>query len=406
MTLWILTVSPCLAVSPYLYIDAPADGTTFCVGQMLAAGQLKVHSDVTLESVSYMRVSAAAVPVAMSGGPDYVSSENVVFSEPGWYDIAAMSGGETAHAQVAVMQLVGMDVSSPASSLGGDNSDQFAVVKQSGCVLVVANLLPEMPQQGTDVVGNMLVWSGTGFEDTVVPRVKAVPTTEPLEAAVAASVCNAIHARKVWVIWGQITYNFSDAHDDDNNLSHSNPGLLIPWPEPTSAGSHVGPVTDSNGNSLLAWATKVEIIGTLEPTGVGAVLGGDLSFNDQTRTVNYWLLQSAPGYRDESLPSAPDMPGFIDNLTQQIVPVNDKIFAIDAPAMVLPGNSADGWIGVANNFINHIYYRGVAISDPKRWHSFIRGNVSSGTATTLSLNFEEDLVGNPVLPEYWTDDLW
>ena len=207
-----------------------------------------------------------------------------------------------------------------------------------------------------------------------------------------------------WVFWGDISYNFNGGFDTpDNQLTFANTNLVYTIPSPTTAGSYAG----SNGNNQLVAVCKNEIIGTLHPSGIGDVLNdiGNIgfTFNWQIATYNIWGDTVSPTDTHTSVGPVNDTPGFYVGITQQITPVHDKVFAIDAVGKYAT-NGLNSYTALAANFTNYIYIGSVKASDPNTWHSFTQDHFTGNNVVfTSTPNCGS---GNPTLPTTWTDSSW
>jgi hypothetical protein len=229
-----------------------------------------------------------------------------------------------------------------------------------------------------------------------------------------------------WVFWGYITYNGSSGFDTDDGLHFDNAGrqegsalVGLPLDNPKTAGPVAGMGLDSSGLHDFSYArTKIEIIGHLEPSGVGDVLGDtEFTFNNQLWTYNWWKLASAPtGGYDEHGDWAADTganggSGFVTNVTQQVTPIHDKIFAIDAPGMTEYVGST-GKEGFAANFFNQFFIGTVPASDCNTWHSYFKADFD---ATLVGQDMVWEVTFDPspnfgsydlTLPATWDSSAW
>lgn len=340
--------SPCMAE---FGITSPAKNAVFCLGGALSPGKLAVWSDCATEAPQ-ISASVGNASATMGGNtPEFENTDDVPLEEPGWITIYADDGGACGSSDVrdiAVVEFIGMTVCSPATSIGGD---QYAVVKQPGCVLVLAELIPEIPSAGTDLVANeKLSWSGSGYQDTVSPRIKAVPTTQPLEATVTAACCNGGDTQKIWVIWAQIEPRFEDYTSEGNARS-----FFV-----EEGGDTLGPRTDEDDGITIAEAIgKVELVATLLPSGVNTAIMTGWDFQG---TVTFH------DYENGTTLEADSRPDNGKSYSKDLIPDNDdKIYFIDAPTCGHNFNFSHTQ-ETYNNFTHWVTWKGTKCSDDEIWH--------------------------------------
>jgi hypothetical protein len=312
--------------------------------------------------------------------------------------------GQVGPINLTVVQLNGL-YGSGATQIPNDNNDVAALQDKGNpndVVTVKASLTPD-----TDFAATLLNWSGSGngwftigwlYNDLWACiggyATKGCPAEVPFWVTIDAvnwDYCD------VWVFWASIKVNTS-GWDGDDPLTFNNSNFTFPY----SPGQVDGPLAanvqilgNSNPNCFANagyWSvtvTKVEIVGTFSPKGVGNVLGNSMnvSFNNQQMYKNTWDegfypqaqewtcdQPSASQYKDD-IPcggSSSFFPG-----TQQWVPTKDKIFAIDAPGnqMQTSGfspSTARYYCGYASAFEDKVYVNGTTpASDIAYWHSFI-----------------------------------
>jgi len=220
-----------------------------------------------------------------------------------------------------------------------------------------------------------------------------------------SSSANTTPNRFVWIFWGQITYNTTTNFDTDDNCQFTvSNGCVLNIPQPQVAGQYGGMATDANGDFYTIGVGKCEIIGTLQPAGVGNVVGSDPGFTFDPQIIalyNGWALANSyswnGGFTTNYGPQN-DIP--FDHL-QQTTPTNDKLFAIDCPGVTVPVTT-NGCTAEAVNFTNYIYliYTGIPISDPGLWNNksqlIVNGPPGSGYTLTGIPN-----TGNVTLPTNW-----
>jgi hypothetical protein len=245
----------------------------------------------------------------------------------------------------------------------------------------------------------LVTWSGaTASSDKLTATVPATNVLGPQTVTASACSCTTT-PYTVWIFWGAITYNFSGGFDTYDGLSYASAAIPIPG-SPTNA----GPVAGNNGSGQLVARSKIEIIGTLQPAGVGNILGDiGFTFNNQMYSLNLWADSASPTDTHTSASGADNPPGFITGGTQQIVPNHDRIYAIDAPGM---NNNVgyNGYAGLAVNFQNCIYIGTVQASDQNTWHTFTQEQFTGTSVAFVSTpNFSS---GNPTLPTTWGASSW
>lgn len=251
----------------------------------------------------------------------------------------------------------------------------------------------------------------------------AIPATDNLTATVAAdsvsgptavtaSACDfTTDPFTVWIFWGAVGFNFNDDLADDDALTFTGwSGINLP--NPKKAGSAIGVFTTSSpGVSVKLAASKVEIIGTLEPAGIGDLVGNIFNFNPQK--VEYYVWAQG-GTRDgdpltsvsSSTAGAAHGPENDTTLPQQTTLTSDKIYALDAP-----GTGAfmaqTGYGALAVNFKTYIYIgsgsSAVKASDAGLWNVRCRATFSSSSVTATPCS---PGLGEITLPTTWGSTDW
>jgi hypothetical protein len=310
-------------------------------------------------------------------------------------------------------QLLSVGVTSGATQIG--TTTNWVAVKTNSTtdfVTVSAVLCPNDPNGAS-----LLTWSG-GQAVPGNPLARQVPRNVSAKTIVTASCCNTSYTAAVWIIWGTVSYNFVSVLNTDNNLSFANFGNagspINHFPNPRNAGPVIGASTFTlNGMtfSVLGANTKVEIIGTLSPSGIGKLFStaSPFSMNPQRRIYYIWSTDGT--FNGHQLPSVtsstagtPHGPDDDTPLPQQTTPVNDKIFALDAPGpLELYPPSVTGYEGLAANFTNYIKMGSTIISDPKTWNSHVKETFSGSSNTALPCSASS---GNPTLPTTWGSSSW
>jgi hypothetical protein len=221
----------------------------------------------------------------------------------------------------------------------------------------------------------------------------------------------------IWIFWVEISYNFGNPLDDDDQLTFSNTNFDFPlMTNPRNTGPYTDYVKNTrNGQWYYVAFNKMEIIGTLQPAGIGSVISNSLTFtfSDQYINFNAWDTSSDPGrYSRTSHEYVPDGggSGFVSGVSQQVMPVHDKIFAIDNP-----GNNMNEGVcqyywpynltayeGQAADFEDIVFINGannIDASDLATWHSFDQAAFASANNITFPVNH----VGTsaPTLPTTW-----
>jgi hypothetical protein len=309
------------------------------------------------------------------------STNNIPVSVTGIYDAVSLQS-------VTVMNAAQIDSTNWwAVMTTGTNTDY---------VYVTANVCPNLAE-----ATNVISISGGGPVPGN-PFQRKVPKWVSAETTVTVTGCTNTNVVKVWIVWGSISYNFSSSLDPDDSLSFANwSGFSLP--NPTSAGTYIGLV---NGNSVMLAINKVEIIGTLTPAGIGKLLTSGFSINPQL--IDYYVWSSDGTRNGGPLSSVTDSTagthhtGNDTPLPQTTSPVNDKVFALDAP-----GNGENvpttGYDALAVNFTNYIHLGGVVISDPGLWYCHARSTFSGSSVSATPCTAGS---GNPTLPTTWGDTNW
>ena len=255
----------------------------------------------------------------------------------------------------------------------------------------------------TAVAATLINWFGaTPAQDNLTATLPANTEAGPIE--VFASGCSAeptTDPLESWIMWGQISYNFGSVFDTDDKLTFAGANPAIPGSVITAS-----PVAAYNGEGYYCARIKMEIMGVLQPFGVGAIVGdAAFTFNYQTVSSYFWQITPSPTDNHSSIgPAANDYPpGFATGFSQQIVPRNDKLFAIDAPGLTLAAGFS-GYGGLAANFQNCIYIGTVPASDQTTWHAFIQPHFKGNSIELIV--YPNYGVGNPDLPTTWTDSAW
>ncbi len=224
----------------------------------------------------------------------------------------------------------------------------------------------------TATAGTLINWSGaTAASDHLTATIPANSKKGPTPVYAYTSCCTTL-AITNWIFWGSISYNMSTNVDADDALRF-NVGTAFDLPDPDKAGAFCA-TNETMYNSLneLYYAgiwTKVEIIGTLSPSGIGDVIGANVfTFNTQQKQGNK--------FEDSTV--TPVTGG--ETIRQQTTPVHDKIFAQDAPAVGLTdGDGGTHTVAQAVNFEDLIYIGSVPASDEGDWHAFEYINMQGGS---------------------------
>lgn len=331
---WVMMAMPGMA---YISITAPADNSVYCLGDTIKAGGISVDTDCFTETASVGNATVGYVDVDLDS--NYESIEDVTLDEAGWETVSSENEcDESDSIDIAVAEFVSLDVDSSATDVGDDN---YAILKQPGDVLVTANVIPGFPESGTDYVGNKIVWSGSGYQDTVSPRIKAVPTTDPLESIEAASLCNGMGAVKVWVIWATVTPVFSDSGFISSDATFAN------W----CPGNTLGGWNNLNVSpSDYRVAYKLELIGQILPTGAGAIVSSDWKFK-QNVSIRRW--QYSTSYTTPDL-NGPD--SWQSTAEDDSPDGSDRICLLDAPSDA--DASGLSFYKAQWNFQTHVEWKG------------------------------------------------
>jgi hypothetical protein len=365
---WVMMAMPGMA---YISITAPDDNSVYCVGDTIEAGGISVDTDCSTETASVGNATVGYVDVDLDS--NYKSIEDVPLDEAGWETVSSENEcDESDSTDIAVAEFVSLDVDSSATDVGDDN---YAILKQAGAVLVTANVIPGFPESGTDYVGNKIVWSGTGYQDTVSPRIKAVPTTDELEATVAASLCNGIGAVKVWVIWATVTPVFSDSGFISSDATFAN------W----CPGNTLGGWNNLNASpSDYRVAFKLELVGKILPTGAGAIVSSDWKFK-QNGFIRDW--NGSTSYTTPDLSGSDSWGSFAEDDSPD---GSDQIVLLDAPSRSDP--TGVSFYKTQFNFQTHVEWNGHRASDDSLWYEHVKAHYSSGS---YHLDTDTANTGNP-----------
>lgn len=292
-------------------------------------------------------------------------------------------------------------VSNSAMQIDGTNWAAIKTTNASDYVIVEATL-SDTNTLVLDAAQKAIKWNGG---DAVPGHVlqRRISKTNSVETMISASLGATNLSLNVWILWGSISYNFSGNFDASDNLSFTNFAGLT-FPDARLAGTYIGQVSPP----IEASVTKVEIIGVLTPPGIGNLITNGFSINPQK--VEYYSWSSTGDISGtvlsnvtSSTPGTHHGPASDTPLPQRIVPVNDKIFAIDAPG-VLEVPSVSGYEAIAANFVNYIYFNGIIISVPNTWHTHVRTTFAASSNPTSAPCAASS--GNPALPITWGDSNW
>ncbi len=365
---WVMVAMPGMA---YISISAPADNSVYCLGDSIASGGISVDTDCFTEAASVGNATVGYVDVSLDS--NHKSTEDVPLDEAGYMTVSSENEcDESDSIDIAVAKFVSLDVDSSASNVGDDN---YAILKQPGDVLVTANVIPSFPESGTDYVGNQIVWSGTGYQDTASPRIKAVPTTNPLEATVAASLCDGMGAKKIWVIWATVTPKFSSSDFISSDATFAN------W----CSGNTLGSWDDLNS---YPWdyrvAYKVELVGKISPAGAGAIVSSDWKFK-QNVSIRDW--NGSTSYTTPDLSGSDSWGSFAEDDSPD---GSDQIVLLDAPSRSDP--TGVSFYKTQWNFQTHVEWKGNRASDDSLWYEHVKAHYGSGS---YHLDTDTANTGNP-----------
>jgi hypothetical protein len=334
---------------------------------------------------------------------------------PGTYTIFATNSCNEAFpdSPLTVVQLTDTTiVRNPTNSVWENNyssnpNRDYAAVKSptNGDVVTFGlNINPNTP-----AAGSTITWSGA----TAVPGsnnlVATVPATAVTNTTVTASCTNSptdstTPVRTVWIFWGAITYNTNGNFNSKDLLSFTNANPNIPA-NATMAGFKSGRYTNLQGTARDLYAeTDVEVIGTLKPSGVGAIVGNIFSFVPQTigvESLTNNFQNSLPGGSTQGIRWNTNWDGPLA-VYQQTCPTNDLIYMIDSPGLSIEADETPWYAAQAQNSTNYIYVNGGIASDPGYWYSHVKaGFITTNNTPTVIVFTNFANKGNPPLPTTW-----
>lgn len=180
----------------------------------------------------------------------------------------------------------------------------------------------------------------------------------------------------VWIFWGSVDYNFSGDLSDIDGLifdvvTTNGPYIPYPNPDPKVAGPVETLWTNYQGVPDLLADYKVEIIGTLSPTGVGNVLGDIFEFN-QWVVGRMWGSASQPSDNMGYTAGTSTNDSFTHWVTEITFPWHDQIFAIDDPGIHAFPAPVYSYYAQAGNLDDYISINSVPISYTNHWSAFVK----------------------------------
>lgn len=303
---------------------------------------------------------------------------------------------------LTVVELQDIEVKSAPASSGWSSAyyiplENYVALKSPKSTDVVTYKADVIPSTAT--AGTLITWSGaTAASDNLTATIAANSTSGPTPVNAQTSACSCTPITN-WIFWGNITYNFSRPLDTNDQLNFAT-RLGVGIPEPTNAGSVIGAypyLANPSFTNVLA-LNKVEIIGTLTPSGIGNLLGNIFTFNPQQVTNNGWDYSTL----NNSTGPSSGYSGNDANIPQQTTPQDDKIFAIDTPGETTQAPYA-AYGGFAGNFTNYIYIGTVKASDAWNWYDHTKAHFQGYTITASPCVAN---TGNPTLPTTWGDANW
>ena len=324
---------------------------------------------------------------------------------------------------LTVVQLTGIKVSKDPHESGWhktievDGVDNYAALKSSDNDDVVTYEGDITPETGSakKYAHDKIVWSSATKSSDLTATVKANEELGP--TPVTATLGNATKTMTNWIFWGHIKYNTTEKVNDSDKIRF-NERKYNPHPLPDSeaeyAGSYSGP--DANAVTYVC-RNKLEIIGTLKPSGIGDILNADPNFPGLT--FNWQLIERSrdwdvsPIITDKPITrkTRPDL-AFIEGVNLQTQPIIlDHIFATDIPGVNgvdKNDHSMAGYGAQAADYSDRIYITAntgnIPVSDEYYWHSFIKAHFSGKPVNAADFvtptGFGPE---NPELPKHWGD---
>jgi len=373
-----------------------------CVGDTVTVSL----SGVCEESEAYATVNGNAVSLTNNGYGNWSGTYSNTPSDAGTVSCSAYDDCDDAFNTVSltVVELNDITFVSQPSGCGwkhlyGDAYRNYAFLKSPTPGDVVTFGLDLTPHNA--IAATLVSWSGASPSSDNLTA--TVPGTALLYSnTVTASACNCTTMPyTVWIFWGRISYNFSGDLDGDDALDFASPLGLTSIPGGSKVAGYAGGNATGSGGSVVVALNKVEIIGIIDPSGIGALVGNIFTFNYQTKSSAPRWLTFAPPVSSTS-PYSTDSGGNDGGLPQQTTPKDDKIFALDS-AGERDADTVRFYEGVAVNFKNNIYIGTVIASDETQWYSHIQTKFWVGVVTDITHHAN---AGSPTIPTTWGDPNW
>jgi hypothetical protein len=385
-----------------------------CVGQTITVTLTGVCYESTAESTLERSVQYGNINIPLSENSDgsWSGTYNTTTQDAGTDTVTADDDGECNdqfnQVSLTVVELDSVNVNSEPTGSGWseqimdtsgyNNNVALKSDLDDDVVTFGLNMIPD-----TAAAATLITWNGGGTpsSDNLTATLPADDFDGPRDVSASISCCDCETDPLIsWIMWGEITYNCSGGFDTNDALDF---GVVLGFTNVPGGNKVAGDCSGTetlNGIRYCFAMNKVEIIGTLYPSGVGAVVGNRFTFNPQIKSSSpVWSSSTEP---DSSMaPSLTKDAGNDGNLPQQTTPISDKIFALDDPGYALPVGNV--YLGMACNFTNYIYIGSEKASDAGQWYSHTQTRFDYPTVTDITHNASS---GSPTLPTTWGDTSW
>jgi hypothetical protein len=244
----------------------------------------------------------------------------------------------------------------------------IATVKGAGDVVLFTTISPDTPQIRAEVNWQGATEDGSDPLKATVSR--AVSIRQPVDALIGGAV---LRQAIVWVVWADLDVRHSGSKTPYD--SGTDTGNDVDFP-PYAGGTNLGAYSNfATTNIYMGW--KVEIVGTLTPVGINAVIPAGWDFYQTLTYIDFLNNTNSPYQSGTDVPDGAFNSGSFQDQTPD---PNDKIYAIDGPGPV--GGSFTNYKST-DNFKVIVQWNGITASDDTFWWVHQKAESILGVYTVL-----------------------